>query len=146
MTKTKVTRAKATKAKTKFKEITIKKDLIDFIKKNESKGKLGLYVVIGLLAILGILWVTTRQPQMPANIKATIDSLSAVNKQLLERQKQIDSTIAVYETEINQIDNQVDNIKEKTTIVREYYHEVGQQAAQYNPTQVDSFFKARYNY
>ena len=146
MTKTKVTRAKATKAKTKFKEITIKKDLIDFIKKNESKGKLGLYVVIGLLAILGILWVTTRQPQMPANIKATIDSLSAVNKQLLERQKQIDSTIAVYETEINQIDNQVDNIKEKTTIVREYYHEVGQQASQYNPTQVDSFFKDRYNY
>jgi hypothetical protein len=146
MTKTKVTRAKATKAKTKFKEITIKKDLIDFIKKNESKGKLGLYVVIGLLAILGILWVTTRQPQMPINIKATIDSLSAINKQLLERQKQIDSTIAVYETEINQIDNQVDNIKEKTTIVREYYHEVGQQSGKYTPTQVDSFFKARYNY
>jgi hypothetical protein len=146
MTKTKVTRAKATKAKTKFKEITIKKDLIDFIKKNESKGKLGLYVVIGLLAILGILWVTTRQPQMPTNIKATIDSLSAINKQLLERQKQIDSTIAVYETEINQIDNQVDNIKEKTTIVREYYHEVGQQSGKYTPTQVDSFFKARYNY
>jgi hypothetical protein len=146
MTKTKVTRAKATKAKTKFKEITIKKDLIDFIKKNESKGKLGLYVVIGLLAILGILWVTTRQPQMPTNIKATIDSLSAINKQLLERQKQIDSTIAVYETEINQIDDQVDNIKEKTTIVREYYHEVGQQSGKYTPTQVDSFFKARYNY
>lgn len=146
MTKTKVTRVKATKAKTKFKEITIKKDLIDFIKKNESKGKLGLYVVIGLLAILGILWVTTRQPQMPTNIKATIDSLSAINKQLLERQKQIDSTIAVYETEINQIDNQVDNIKEKTTIVREYYHEVGQQSGKYTPTQVDSFFKARYNY
>ena len=146
MTKTKVTRAKATKAKTKFKEITIKKDLIDFIKKNESKSKLGLYIVLGLLAILGVLWVTTRQPQMPTNIKATIDSLSAINKQLLERQKQIDSTIAVYETEINQIDNQVDNIKEKTTIVREYYHEVGQQSGKYTPTQVDSFFKARYNY
>ncbi len=46
----------------------------------------------------------------------------------------------------DQIDNQVDNIKEKTTIIREYYHEIGQQAAQYTPTQVDSFFKARYNY
>ena len=146
MTKTKVTRAKATKAKTKFKEITIKKDLIDFIKKNESKGKLGLYVVIGLLAILGILWVTTRQPQMPANIKATIDSLSAVNKQLLERQKQIDSTIDAYKAEVKQIDSQVDHIKEKTTIVREYYHEISQQTEQYTPTQVDSFFKDRYKY
>ena len=83
---------------------------------------------------------------MPAEIKATIDSLNVVNKQLIERQKQIDSTIAVYEDEVDQIDNQVDNIKEKTTIIREYYHEVGQKAEQYTPTQVDSFFKARYGY
>jgi len=112
---------------------------------NKYKKQIG-YIIIGLWLVYGTVWLSTRQPQMPANIKATIDSLSAVNKQLLERQKQIDSTIAVYETEINQIDNQVDNIKEKTTIVREYYHEIGQQATQYTPTQVDSFFKARYNY
>jgi hypothetical protein len=129
----------------KSKAVT-KKELVDFIQQNKGKGKIGFYIIGGLLVLFGLLWVTTRQPKMPANIKATIDSLSAINKQLLERQKQIDSTIAVYETEINQIDNQVDNIKEKTTIVREYYHEVGQQATQYTPTQVDSFFKARYNY
>ena len=112
---------------------------------NKYKKQIG-YIVIGLWLVYGTVWLSTRQPKMPADIKATIDSLTAVNKQLLERQKQIDSTIAVYQTEIDQIDNQVDNIKEKTTIVREYYHEVGQQAAQYNPTQVDSFFKSRYKY
>lgn len=83
---------------------------------------------------------------MPADIKATIDSLTAVNKQLLEKQKRIDSTIAIYQTEIDQLDFQVGNIKEKTTIVREYYHEIGQQAGKYTPTQIDSFFKSRYNY
>ena len=129
----------------KYKAVT-KKELVDFIQQNKSKGKIGLYIIGGLLVLFGLLWITTRKPQMPADIKATIDSLTNINKQLIEHQKQIDSTIAVYETEINQIDNQVDNIKEKTTIVREYYHEVGQQASQYNPTQVDSFFKARYNY
>ena len=105
-----------------------------------------LYGAVGLFALYGFIFVVSLKPNMPADIKATIDSLSAVNKQLIEHQKQIDSTIKVYEAEVDQIDFQVDNIKEKTTIVREYYHEVGQQAAQYPPTQVDSFFKARYGY
>lgn len=117
--------------------------MLEFV--NKYKKQI-LYVIGGLLFLYLFIALTTRKPQMPADIKATIDSLTAVNKQLLEKQKQIDSTIAVYETEIKQVDFQIDNIKEKTTIVREYYHEVGQQAAQYNPTQIDSFFKARYKY
>ena len=116
------------------------------VKKN-SKTIGQLLVVIGgvIFLYLFILLVTSKQG-MPADIKATIDSLTAVNKQLIEHQQQIDSTINVYEAEVDQIDFQVDNIKEKTTIIREYYHEVGQQAEQYTPTQVDSFFKARYGY
>ena len=112
---------------------------------NKYKKQIG-YIIIGLWLIYGTIWLSTRQPQMPADIKATIDSLTNVNKQLIEHQKQIDSTIAVYETKVNEVDFQIDNIKEKTTIVREYYHEVGQQAGKYTPTQIDSFFKARYNY
>jgi len=116
------------------------------VKKNSKTiGK--LFIAIGgvIFLYLFILLVTSKQG-MPADIKATIDSLTAVNKQLIEHQQQIDSTINVYEAEVDQIDFQVDNIKEKTTIIREYYHEVGQQAEQYTPTQVDSFFKARYGY
>ena len=116
------------------------------VKKNSKTiGK--LFIAIGgvIFLYLFILLVTPK-PGMPADIKATIDSLTSVNKQLIEHQQQIDSTINAYEAEVDQIDFQVGNIKEKTTIVREYYHEVGQQAAQYTPTQVDSFFKARYNY
>jgi len=106
-----------------------------------------ILIILGSLVFLYLLiLVTTRKPQIPTDIKATIDSLTAVNKQLIEHQKQIDSTINVYEAEVDQIDYQVDHIKEKTTIIREYYHEVGQQANQYTPTQVDSFFKTRYNY
>jgi hypothetical protein len=119
---------------------------VEFIKKNEPKIKSGLYVAAGLLFLYLFILVTTRKPQMPADIKATIDSLTTVNKQLLEKQKQIDSVITIYETKVNEVDFQIDNIKEKTTIVREYYHEVGQQAGKYTPTQVDSFFKSRYNY
>ena len=104
------------------------------------------YVIVGLFLLYGIIWLATRKPQMPADLQATIDSLTNVNKQLIEHQKQIDSTIHVYEAEVKQVDNQIDNIKEKTTIIKEYYHEVSQQVNNYTPTELDSFFKARYNY
>jgi len=105
-----------------------------------------VYVVAAVFALYSFILLFTPKPQIPANIKATLDSLTAVNQQLIEHQKQIDSTIADYKEEVNQIDNRVNNIKEKTTIVREYYREVGQQVTQYTPTQIDSFFKSRYNY
>ena len=129
----------------KYKAVT-KKELVDFIQQNKSKGKIGLYIIGGLLVLFGLLWITTRKPQMPADVKATIDSLTNINKQLIEHQKQIDSTIDAYKAEVKQVDNQIDHIKEKTTIIREYYHEVSQQTEQYTPTQVDSFFKNRYKY
>ena len=105
-----------------------------------------LYVVIGLVLLYGVIWLSTRQPQMPKEYKDAIDALTKANKELVERQKQIDSTIKVYETEVKQVDHQIDNIKEKTTIIKEYYHEQSVAASNYTPTQVDSFFKSRYNY
>jgi hypothetical protein len=104
------------------------------------------YVIVGLFLLYGIIWITTRKPQMPVDLQATIDSLTNANKALIEHQKQIDSTITIYEAEVKQVDHQIDNIKEKTTIIKEYFHEVSQQVDHYTPTQVDSFFKARYNY
>jgi hypothetical protein len=104
------------------------------------------YVIVGLFLLYGVIWIATRKPQMPANLKATIDSLTNVNKILIEHQKQIDSTIHVYEAEVKQVDYQINNIKEKTTIIKEYFHEVSQQVDHYTPTELDSFFKARYNY
>ena len=142
MNQSKSTTKKVSKAKVK----KVEQQVTTFVNENKGKAKIGLYVIGGLIVLFGIIWLTTRQPQMPADIKATIDSLTAVNKQLIEHQKQIDSTINAYEAEVKQVDFQLDNIKEKTTIVREYYHEVSNQAEQYTPTQVDSFFKARYKY
>lgn len=105
-----------------------------------------VYVIVGLFLLYGIIWIATRKPQMPAELQATIDSLTNANKALVEHQRQIDSTIHVYETEVKQVDYQIDNIKEKTTIIKEYYHNVSQQVNTYTPTELDLFFKTRYNY
>ena len=82
-----------------------------------------LYVIVGILLLFSIIWLSVRQPQMPKEYKDAIDALTKANKELVERQKQIDSTIKVYETEVKQVDYQIDTIKEKTTIIKEYYHE-----------------------
>jgi hypothetical protein len=106
-----------------------------------------ILIVIGSLILLyGVIWLSIHKPQMPSDIKATIDSLTNANKALIEHQKQIDSTIHVYEAEVHKVDFEINNIKEKTTIIKEYYHDVSQQVEHYDATQVDSFFKARYNY
>lgn len=117
--------------------------MLEFVSKYKKQI---LYIIGGIVFLYLFILITTRKPQMPADIKATIDSLTNVNKQLIEKQKQIDSAIVVYENKIKQVDFQINNIKEKTTIIREYYHEVGQQVNKYTPTQVDSFFKERYKY
>jgi hypothetical protein len=104
------------------------------------------YVIVGLFLLYGVIWIATRKPQMPDDLKATIDSLNNANKALIVMQKQIDSNIHVYEAEVKQVDHQINNVKEKTTIIKEYYHEVSQQVDTYTPTELDSFFKARYNY
>lgn len=122
------------------------KEVLALVQSNKETIKKSLYVIGAVALLYLILIITTAKPQIPADIKATIDSLSKVNQQLLQKQKQLDSTVNVYKQEVEKVDFQIDNIKEKTTIVREYYHEVGQQAGKYTPTQIDSFFKARYNY
>jgi len=105
-----------------------------------------LYILLSLVLLYGAIYLLTRKEYMPADLQATIDSLTNANIKLTEHQKQIDSTIQVYEAVVREVDNQIDHIKEKTTIIREYYHEQSQAASSYTPTQVDSFFRSRYGY
>jgi len=130
--------------KAKLKEEGIK--IVEFAKANKSNWRWILYGIGGLIVLYGLIYVFTPKPQMPTEYKAIIDSLTVANKELEAKQLKIDSSIQVYETEVKAIDFQVDHIKEKTTIIREFYHEQSAAASGYTPTQVDSFFKARYNY
>ena len=117
--------------------------LILTVKKNYKT----ILIVIGSLFLLyGIIWIATRKPQMPTDYKNAIDSLKADNVALRGKQKQVDSTIASYQKQIFDLDYAIGNIKAKEVIIKEYYHEVSGKVDKFTPTQVDSFFKSRYNY
>ena len=104
------------------------------------------YVIVGLFVLYGIIWITTRKPQMPVEYKAAIDSLTKANAALAAQQKQLDSTIKIYETKVEKVDFEINNIKEKTTIVKEFHHEIIERVNHYDNKQIDSFFKSRYSY
>jgi hypothetical protein len=130
--------------KEKLKEEGIR--IVEFAKANKSKWRYILYGICILAVLYGAMYLFTPKPQMPVEYKAVIDSLTVANSELEAKQIKIDSSIQVFETEVKILDLQVDNIKEQTTIIREFYHEKSTAASNYNPTQIDSFFKARYNY
>ena len=116
------------------------------IQMNKTNNKIILNVVIGTLLICILIYLAIPKSSMPADLKASIDSLTTQNRKLIEHQKRMDSAISAYQSQVNQIDNHISHIKSQTTIVNKYYNDLGQQVDQYKPTQVDSFFKSRYNY
>jgi hypothetical protein len=105
-----------------------------------------IYIVIGLILLYGIVWLVTREPKTPIEIKASLDSLTAANKKLIESQQHMNNAINSYELKLTILDSQIANIENKTVIINRYYNNIGQQVDKYTPTQIDSFFKQRYNY
>lgn len=105
-----------------------------------------IYVVVFFVLLYLVIWLATRQPKMPIEYKAAIDSLTKENTKLSEKQKSIDSAIAQHQIHIYDLDYKLSNIKETTTIIKEIHHNIINQATHYNAKQVDSFFKTRYNY
>lgn len=114
-----------------------------FIKANY---KFFLYIALGLTALYFFIALVTPKPQIPEDFQRKLDSLNLVTKQLKKQQLSYDSSIKADEEKIAEIDFQIDNVKEKTTIIKEYYHEQGQAVNGFTSSQLDSFFANRYGH
>ena len=109
-------------------------------------GKTALYVIGGLIVMYLMIYVFTPKPEMPVEYKQAIDSLSKANKLLIEKQQELEEAIGTYEIELHSINSDVNALEDKKTEINNYYGEMNKKATEYTPTQVDSFFKARYFY
>lgn len=106
----------------------------------------GLYILVSVVALFFLIRWFTPKPQMPAEWKAKIDSLTNVNKELQAVRDRLDSVKTVVINKVDEVDWKISNIKEKTTLIREYYHDRINNTDKYTPSQLDSFFRNRYNY
>ena len=75
-----------------------------------------------------------------------IDSLEKANSVLQQQVSKYDSINSALETKVYQVDNKINDVKEKTIIIKEYYKEKTKEVNKFTPNQLDSFFKQRYNY
>ena len=116
-----------------------------------AEKKLAIFKIIQYIAVVIVLLyfaiqLLTTNKEISSNFKAQLDSLQKVTVALQKQQKSYDSTISLEEEKIKELDYQIDHVKEKTTIIKEYYHEQSKAADSYTPTQLDSFFAKRYGY
>lgn len=103
-----------------------------------------LYVFLSFATYIIYLYFTTSN-ELPSDVKEQLKRLDSTSCQLRKQQVKYDSLISSQEDLIKELDMRLDNIKEKTTIVKEYYVEQQKKADDFNHTQIDSFFDKRYN-
>jgi hypothetical protein len=101
-------------------------------------------VLFGLFILYWLIFFLTPKVEMSTKEKAQIDSLNNVVKNIYKEQQKLDSSIAVYNIEVEHIDDNISKIKGQKTIVKEVYHEEIKRASTYDDVKLDSFFTSRY--
>lgn len=102
--------------------------------------------IVSLVALYFLILLLTRKPDVPVEVKKELNELQHLTDSLKENQKKYDAAIVEQQEIISVVDSKINHVKEKTTVVKEYYHDQIQAVSLYTPTEVDSFFKKRYGY
>ena len=123
-----------------------------YFPEHEKSNKWKLFTIAGAIGAIVVLFILinifTKKEKMKEQeyIKAQIDSINKVNIELKAKQDSLDKTSKKFEDVIIQLDWKLQNVGENKTVIKEYYHEKKEKTKKYTPTQLDKFFKDRYNY
>ena len=100
----------------------------------------------GLFIFYWLIFILTPNIQMSSQEKNKIYSLNIMMKELSKEQKKIDSSIIIFNKDIEKVDNNISTIKNQKIIIKEIYHDQINRVVNYNDAQIDSFFTNRYGY
>jgi hypothetical protein len=105
-----------------------------------------LFVIIVLFLFYWVIFIITPSVTIPNKEKAQIDSLNVVTQSLHNENLKLDSAITGLNKEFEQVNKQIEEIKNKKTIVKKEYHEKINRVDNYTEPELDSFFSNRYKY
>jgi vacuolar-type H+-ATPase subunit I/STV1 len=105
-----------------------------------------LFVIIVLFLFYWVIFIITPSVTIPNKEKAQIDSLNVVTQSLHNENLKLDSTITGLNKEFEQVNKQIEDIKNKKTTVKKEYHEKINRVDNYTEPELDSFFSNRYKY
>lgn len=117
-----------------------------FYSKNKQLIQKIAIAAVSLLILYFIITVLTSKPELSEETKLKLKELDSTVSVLRADQIKYDEIISSYNYEIYRIDSSISNMKDTTIVIKKYYTELGSKVNKYTPTQVDSFFKKRYNY
>lgn len=106
-----------------------------------------LAIIIGsciVMAILLSLFTGKEKLNIPPQLLHDIDSLKTESAKLKKAQEKLDSLSVLYDDQIKDVEAKIAGIKEKTTIIREYYHDRIIEADKYSKKEIEDFLKNRY--
>jgi len=114
--------------------------IVSFIKKN---AKTIFYVITWGILIYAIL---LRGNKIDDLYKNDLKDIETSIKGIEKYQKKLDSNIGNFNSQILEVESEINGIQGQKTVIREVYYEKINNVNNYNDKQLDSFFSERYNY
>ena len=103
-----------------------------------------LTVIFAIVVLYWMFFIMTPNSKLAEETYKKIDSLNHNIDSLETMNKELDSVLINYTSQIVEIDKSIDRIKNEKTIIKEIYHETINNVDNYNDNQLDSFFTNRY--
>jgi hypothetical protein len=124
------------------------RDLLDKISNFfcSTKTRRAIYLVSIALFIVCVIRLISSIKSQDGDYKNKIKELEAKSNVLETQQKQYDELIKQQRVQIYDLDYKISNIKEKTTVIREYYKIEKAKVDTYDYKEIDSFFRKKYQY
>ena len=115
--------------------------ILNFIKENYWTI---IKVIIAIYAFYWVIYILTPKVRMSEEEKQKLENLNTKINDIYKFQQKLDSNILIYNTEIDSINNHIENIKYQKTIINKYYYEEINRVDSYTNNDIDSFFTKRY--
>jgi len=107
---------------------------------------IGIGVIIGIIILINILTPKVTLPQDTEELQKKIEALEANNLELIKKQIEFDSLTAQYDARIEDIENRLTDVGTSRVIIQKVYSDKITKSRTSTPSDLDTFFKQRYNY
>ena len=107
---------------------------------------IGVGIILGIVILVNIFTPKITLPQDTESYQKKLDDLEANNLQLIKKQIELDSAAADYELRISNIETRLEDVGQSKIIIQKIYNDRITKSKTSSPSDLDTFFKQRYNY
>lgn len=105
-----------------------------------------IQTLIVVLSIYFLIHVFKPSTTLSYEDRTKLDSLNNRISVLFEKQKKLDTTISLFESEVKIMFDSISKIKQEKIIIRKTYYEEINRVSNFTDIQVDSFFTNKYGF